>query len=170
MTDGDISKSTRHQKIIGEFGEHLICNWLSRSGFEVTIIDHTGIDIIAYDPTSKERLGITIKSRTRDPGKEHRSINVLKRNDRQKLLDACEAFDCKPWIGIYVEASEYADLYLTSLKRYDLKYRGKANRTIDDWKMTKQQTDQYNNDDYVKHIRFELKILNWNWDNDSNLD
>ena len=32
MTDGDISKSTRHQKIIGEFGEHLICNWLSRSG------------------------------------------------------------------------------------------------------------------------------------------
>ncbi len=50
----EIDKSTRHQKIIGEFGEHLICNWLSRSGFEVTIVDHTGIDIIAYDPKTNE--------------------------------------------------------------------------------------------------------------------
>jgi len=31
-------KSSSHQKIIGKFGENLICNWLSRSGFEVTII------------------------------------------------------------------------------------------------------------------------------------
>lgn len=43
----DIYKSTRHQKIFGDFGEHIVCNWLSRSGFEETIADHTGIDIIA---------------------------------------------------------------------------------------------------------------------------
>jgi len=45
-----IEKSTRHQKIIGAFGEHFLCNWLSRSGFEVSIVDHTGIDLIAYNP------------------------------------------------------------------------------------------------------------------------
>ena len=44
----EIIKSSRHQKIIGTFGENLICNWLSRSGFEVAVVDHTGIDIIAY--------------------------------------------------------------------------------------------------------------------------
>jgi len=49
----EIEKSTRHQKIIGDFGENLICNWLSRSGFEVSIVDHTGIDIIAYNPKEK---------------------------------------------------------------------------------------------------------------------
>lgn len=43
----NIIKSTRHQKIIGDLGEYMICNWLSRSGFEVTLADHTGLDIIA---------------------------------------------------------------------------------------------------------------------------
>jgi hypothetical protein len=164
----DIRKSTRHQKIIGEYGEHLICNWLSRSGFEVTIVDHTGIDIIAYHPITKKRLGITVKSRTRDPGTEKRSVNILKRkegmNDRKKLLDACEAFNCEPWIGIYVEISEYADVFLTSLEHYDLKYRKKPQKVIDDWKMTKQYIDQYDDDPNVKHIRFELNILNWRWE------
>jgi len=45
----EIIKSSRHQKIIGNFGESLICNWLSQSGFEVAIVDHTGVDIIAYN-------------------------------------------------------------------------------------------------------------------------
>ena len=54
----DIRKSTRHQKIIGQFGESLICNWLSRSNFEVSIVDHTGIDIIAYNRKSGKRLGV----------------------------------------------------------------------------------------------------------------
>ena len=52
-----VDKSSRHQKIIGDFGEHLICNWLSRSGFEVTIVDHTGIDIVAYNPKKIEDWG-----------------------------------------------------------------------------------------------------------------
>ena len=59
-----IVKGTRHQKIIGGFGELLLCNWLSRSGFEVAVVDHTGIDIIAYEPHSQKRLGITVKSRS----------------------------------------------------------------------------------------------------------
>lgn len=58
-----IEKSTRHHQIVGRFGEHCVCNWLSRSGFEVCIVDHTGMDVIAYHPVSKERLGITVKSR-----------------------------------------------------------------------------------------------------------
>jgi len=44
-----IEKSTRHSKIIGNFGEQFMANWLSRSGFEVVLVDHTGIDIIAFN-------------------------------------------------------------------------------------------------------------------------
>ena len=73
----DIIKSSRHQKIIGDFGESIICNWLSRSGFEVTVVDHTGIDIIAFNPSTNERLGITVKSRTRKPSTEQESVNLL---------------------------------------------------------------------------------------------
>jgi hypothetical protein len=163
----EIIKSSRHSKIIGYFGEDIICNWLSRNGFEVILVDHTGIDIIAYNPFTKRRLGITVKSRTRNIGKEETHVNILSyqngKNDRQKLFDACEAFACEPWIAVYVETSDSADVYLTSLKNYDEKYRGKERKAIDDWKMGKKYKEQYKRDPDVKHIRIEFHDINWNW-------
>jgi hypothetical protein len=163
----DIVKSSRHQKIIGNFGENLICNWLSRSGFEVTIVDHTGMDIIAYNPATKRRLGITVKSRTRNVGKEETTVNIFSRqkgkDDRQKLIAACEAFSCEPWIGVYVETSKSADVYLTSLNNYDSKYLSKAGKAIDDWKMGRKDRERYEIDPDVKHIRIEFHDTNWDW-------
>src|SRR5512139_4061562 len=99
----DIVKSSRHQKVIGKFGEFIICNLLSRSGFEVTIVDHTGIDVVAYHPATEKRIGITIKSRTRVVGLEDDSVNLFSyqngKNDREKTLSACKSFACEPWIG-----------------------------------------------------------------------
>lgn len=160
----DIIKSSRHSKIIGDFGENLICNWLSRSGFEVAIVDHTGIDIIAYNPNDDHRIGITVKSRTRTSGKENDSINIFSysnKNDRQKVLDACKAFDCEPWIAIYIETEKYADMYLTSLENYDLKYKSKKERAIDDWKMTKPNLEKYNIDSDLKNIHIDFNIKKW---------
>lgn len=161
----EITKSSRHQKIIGDFGEHLICNWLSRSGFEVVPVDHTGLDIVAYNPITKERLGVTVKSRTRRRGLEQDPVNIFSyqggKDDRKKLLAACEAFACEPWIAVYVEADEFADLYLTSLAHYDEKYRGKNGRAIDDWKMTEKLRAQYDADPEVKHIRIRFEATHW---------
>lgn len=163
----EIIKSSRHQKIIGNFGEYLICNWLSRSGFEVTLVDHTGIDIIAYNPSIKRRFGITVKSRTRSIGTEETEVNIFsyqkEKNDRQKLLDACEAFACEPWIAVYVETLESADVYLTSLKNYDEKYRGREGKAVDGWKMRKKHREQYEKDFDVKNIRIEFRAINWDW-------
>jgi len=158
----NIIKSSRHQKLIGNFGESLVCNWLSRSGFEVAIVDHTGIDIIAYNPFTKERMGITVKSRTRTVGKEDTSVNIFlnKKGDREKLIEACKSFGCKPWIAVYVETANFADLYLTSLENYDKKYRGRG-KTVDRWKMGKKWRAEYEKDPNVKHIRIEFDIKNW---------
>jgi len=164
----EIEKSSRHQKIIGDFGENLICNWLSRSGFEVSIVDHTGIDIIAYNPHSKKRIGITVKSRTRSSNTEIDSVNIFSyqksKNDRNRVLAACEAFACEPWLAVYVETKEFADIYLTSLANYDNKYRGNKSRAIDDWKMTNIFKMQYDTDPDVKHIRIGFHSTNWNWE------
>jgi Holliday junction resolvase-like predicted endonuclease len=162
----EIVKSSRHSKIIGNFGENLICNWLSRSGFELAIVDHTGIDLVAYNPLTDQRLGITVKSRTRTVRMEEESVNVFlnKKDDRQKMLDACKAFASEPWIGIYVEATDSAEVYLTSLKNYDQKYRGKEGKAIDVWKMKAKHKTAYEEDACVKHIRMDFCCTNWTWD------
>ena len=130
-----IDKSSRHTRIVGHFGEYLVCNWLSRSGFEVSIVDHTGIDVIAYNRRTRQRLGVTVKSRTRSPGTEMGSVYLLReaKSDRQKLGDACTAFGCDPWIAVYVECKNRADLFLTSLANYDKKYKVSASGHSDYW-------------------------------------
>jgi hypothetical protein len=163
----EITKSTRHQKMIGDFGENVICNWLSRSGFEVSIVDHTGIDIVAYHPATNRRLGITVKSRTRNKDKEAISVSVFSKregkNDYQWVLEACQAFACEPWLGIYVETADYADVYLTSVENYRQNYPGKAGRIVENWKMTPEYLKKYQQDKLVKHIRIEFQSANWEW-------
>jgi Holliday junction resolvase-like predicted endonuclease len=155
-----ISKSTRHSKIIGEFGEHFVCDSLSKSNFEVLRVDHTGIDIIAYDKTNKKRLGITVKSRTRASDNVKESVNVFskRKNDRKKLLDACEYFVCEPWVAVYSENEEGADLYLVDLSTFDKYHGGKA---VEQWKMSKVSKQGYLKDPNIKHISIKLDNQKW---------
>lgn len=159
----EIHKGPRHSRVIGHFGEQVVCNWLSRSGFAVGVIDHIGIDLVAYDPITKKRLGISVKSRTRDMKHEKDAVNLFENGDRQKIETACSDFHCEPWIAIYVESAKFADLYLTSLKNYYAKYgttNGKS-RVIDDWKMTDGHCRQYDADSEVKHIRITFECVEW---------
>ncbi len=164
----EITKSSRHQKIIGDYGEALLCNWLSRSGFEVTIVDHTGIDLVAYNPITEQRLGISVKSRTRIKGKETDSVNLFSnhknKNDRQKVLDACHAFACEPWIAIYVESHDHADLFLLSLAHYDAHYRGSKKRVVDVWKMGDKYRKQHEHDMKLKRIHMCFNESVWEWE------
>ncbi|MCR4422610.1 MAG: hypothetical protein NUV32_09090 [Exilispira sp.] len=66
-----IEKNSRHSKIIGNFGENLLCNFLSRSGFDVSIVDHISLDIIRYYIKDKRKLDITVKSGIKDEGKDN---------------------------------------------------------------------------------------------------
>jgi hypothetical protein len=49
--------------------------------------------------------------------------------------EACKAFACDPWIAIYVETQNNPDLFLTSLKNFDEKYRGEKPLAVETWKM-----------------------------------
>ena len=156
-------KSTRHSKIIGDFGESFVCDSLSKEGFEVSIVDHTGLDLIAYNPDDKKHLGITVKSRTRDTKeKESVAVNVFSRqkgkDDVEKLNAACNAFGCEPWIAVFVENLNGADLYLTSLGTFDRYHGGKA---IETWKMDEKSKKRYAEDPDVKHISIELNTSKW---------
>jgi len=163
MFRASIQRTSNQRKIVGNFGEYLVCSWLSRSGFEVCIIDHSGMDIIAYNPRTGERLGITVKTRLRVPGTEKGSVYLFreKKKDRQKLFDACEAFGCDPWVGVYVECAADADLFLTSLKNYDSRYRPRQKRAAHGWGMTDKDRRAYATDSNVRHIGIEFNAENW---------
>jgi Holliday junction resolvase-like predicted endonuclease len=157
-------KSSRHSKIIGEFGENMICNWLSRKGFEIALVDHTGIDVVAYNPKTEQRYGISVKSRARVEGKENEGVFIFNQveRDRRKLREACESFACDQWIAVYVETSDSADLYLTSLDNYDEKYADKHTKT-QSWKMSEDERQKYDNDTEVKHIKIDFHCTHWDW-------
>lgn len=156
-------KSSRHSKIIGDTGELLICNWLSRYGFEVAVVDHTGIDIVAYHSKSGRRLGITVKSRARNAPNSKGQIHIFHKtegDDRLKVEEACKAFACDPWIGIYVESEIDAHIYLTSLVNYDKKY--KRENVWQSWHMDDKSQDEYVKDTKVRHIHMKID-KKWDW-------
>jgi hypothetical protein len=131
----------------------------------VAVVDHTGIDIIAYNPKTRKRLGITVKSRTRNLGKERSSVNIFRQNkkkdDRRKVIDACRAFNCEPWIAIYDETTDHADLFLTSLQNYDAKYRKIPKRAVDTWKAGPKYLELYDKDSRVMHLHLGFEAKNW---------
>jgi hypothetical protein len=164
MMEMQISKSARHSKIVGDFGERLVCNWLSRSGFEASIVDYTGIDIVAYNRELKQRLGISVKARTRLPGTEAESVYLFRRvEDRDNLLDACVFFGCDPWVAVYVESEEAGDLFLASLDTYDRRYRTTA--PTQGWSMAPGQLSRYATDAEIRHIHVAFSVNSW-WPED----
>lgn len=161
-----ILKSSRHRKTIGKYGEWLITNYLSRANFEVSIVDHTGIDIIAYSKDLDKRLGISVKSRTREEGKENDSIQVLKNHrDVDKLFKACEYFACEAWIGVYSESKTEADMYLCPYEHYKDHYHLNPEYSMSkmpcNWGMSKKAKDLYQKDEKIIHVRFRIEIKNW---------
>jgi Holliday junction resolvase len=111
----DILKSTRHSKIAGDFGELLFLYWLSKSGFEVALVDHIGIDLVAFSKRKQERIGISVKTRTRLPGKEKEGI-YIKKDEIEKITNSCIFFGCKPYFGIAVDRNKSIQAFLISME------------------------------------------------------
>lgn len=142
----------------------MVANWLSRSGLEVVHVDHVGIDLVAFNPNTDKRLGISVKSRTRDLDRQNAPVRMLRlaHGDREKLLHACDCFACEPWLAIYVEAADGADLFLTSMEHYDEKY-GKKDTRVRSWKMDELTYEKYKEDPDVRHINFIFRGDHWNF-------
>lgn len=154
----EINKSTRHSKITGNFSENLVLYILSKHGFECANVDHTGIDIIARNPKTKELMGISVKSRSRNIGKEGQYVSIPNENI-EKVDNACLAFGCKSYFAIVVDEDNFIKIYILS-KDHLLELFPMGNRVIG-WKMSGKWITQYENDQDIIKIKFEYKICNW---------
>lgn len=135
-----MDKSTRHSKIAGDFGEILFLYWLSKSGYEIALVDHTGIDLVAFNKTAKRRLGISVKTRTRSAGTENEGL-YIKPTDLEKVRVACEFFECEPYWGIVIDRRPHIDAILISQKdMIDINGIGKMHINI---KLSNKYMDKY---------------------------
>lgn len=155
-----ISKSSRHSKITGNFAENLVLYWLSKYGFECANVDHTGIDIIARNPHTNEVMGISVKSRSRNEGKEGTYVSIPKDNF-DKIRKACDAFNCIPYFAIVVDEEDKIYCFILSLKK--LLKLFPVGQTTCAWKMTKGHIENYYKDPEIKIFEFSYKTHSW-WD------
>ena len=95
-------KSSRHSKVSGQFGEIFVAYMLSKFGFEVAQVDHTGLDILAVSRNGKKRLGVSVKNRTRDKEGSNWTVN-FPHGDLERLKKACHIFSAEPFVAVVVD-------------------------------------------------------------------
>jgi hypothetical protein len=150
--------STRHAKITGDFGERLILYRLSKDGFECALVDHTGIDIIARNPYTKELMGISVKSRSRKKGKETDYITIPNENFT-KSETACSAFGCVPYFAIVVDAGETIRAFIVSAGHL-LKLCPRR-KLATGWNMRPRDLDRYADDENIMAFEFKTETTRW---------
>ena len=151
------SKSSRHSKIAGDFGESLVLYWLSKYGFECAKVDHTGIDLIANNPNTGDVMGISVKSRTRSKGTETGTVNIPA-DDFRKVDVACKAFGCVPYFAIVVDAEDLIRVFIIAMKDLLVLSPVKANCY---WKMSEAYLKKYASHDGI--MTFELRASRGRW-------
>lgn len=153
-----ILKSSRHSKITGDFTEHLVLYWLSKHGFECARVDHTGIDLIARNPHSDEVMGISVKSRSRNPGTETASININE-SDIQKAEIACEQFHCQPYFAIVADMKDKIVCFVLSVPK--LRSIFDDTKEVHQWKMNDEALARYYADSDIKAFEFQTSTHSW---------
>ena len=150
-----MNKSSRHSKITGDFGEHLTLYLLSKFGFECARVDHTGIDIIARNLDTAEVMGITVKARSRNLGRETTSLRIAA-DHFEKVTKACSAFNCVPYFSIVIDRGDLTSVYLlpeTAL----IELYPNAKRGLN-WGMSDNHISRYRKHARLTILEFESKI------------
>lgn len=153
-----IKKSSRHSKITGNFAENLVLYWLSKYNFECANVDHTGIDIIAKNPHTKELMGISVKSRSRKEGTEGGYLGIGNDNF-DKIEKACKSFSCIPYFAFVIDEEEKIYCFILSMERL-LKLFPKG-ETLVAWKMDKKHLEEYYKDPEIKIFELKHKTHSW---------
>jgi len=153
-----LEKSSRHSKITGDFGEAIVLYLLSRHGFECARVDHTGIDLIARRPNSREILGISVKSRSRQAGTEDTHL-ALPHEGFDKAKAACEAFGCVPYIAIVIDAGQRLRVFLLSLRHLQRLFPG--GQKVSAWQMSETFLRKYYADPKIKIFAFSEDAQKW---------
>jgi hypothetical protein len=154
----DILKSSRHSKITGDYGEALVLYWLSKYGFECARVDHTGIDLIARNPHTRELMGISVKSRSRSKGTERSSLRIASGNF-EKVSRACDEFRCVPYFAIVIDEGEKTQGFVLAMEHLLKLFPETATGVY--WRMNRENVERYMDDPLIKIFELRTKTVQW---------
>jgi hypothetical protein len=153
-----VKKVGRYRKIVGDFGENLVLYWLTKYGVECATLDHIGIDLIARNRYTNELMGISVKGRCRNTGKEGVCITIPK-NHFKKVKIACKTFNCIPYFAIIADEFNEIMMFILPMKHL-LKLFPVKKRALY-WKMGKKYIKSYLNNPNIRVVRFKHETLRW---------
>jgi len=153
----EVTKSSRHSKITGDFAEALVLYWLSKYGFECARVDHTGMDLIARNPHTKELMGISVKARSRNTGTEDTHVKV-ERSNAERLVAACAAFGCIPHFAVVVDAGSFIRCFVTTLAHFTELSGQREHLGLG---MRPKDVERYYADEQMIVFQFESKTHRW---------
>lgn len=155
-----VKRSSRHTTISGNFGEHFVLYWLSKSGIECVHVDHTGIDIIARDPQQSRPMGISVKNRTRDVTATKNHVGIADSAEEFQLIDrACQTFGCDAYLAIVDVLPNTIYMFLVSKKHY-MTLRNPQNITYT-WNMSQQSLKEYAEDSQIRSVILKIDETHW---------
>lgn len=153
-----VQKSSRHSKITGDFAEHLVLYWFSKHGIECARVDHVGLDLIARQAEQPKPMGISVKSRSRNPGTEGSYLSIPNDNFA-KLRAACDDFGCEPYFAIMVDERDQILVYV--LHADHLERLNPQRQRVSAWKMSPKWLEHYEADEGIIHFKFSHSTINW---------
>jgi hypothetical protein len=159
------TKSTMHSKITGNFGESLLLYFLSKSYYEPALVDHSGIDIIAYNKTDRSRIGVSVKARSRTLLRPNDGL-LVPGDNYKKIMESCIFYDSIPHICFVfdvpaTEKNGTIHLFLMSIEtllHYYPNFKDGKGFTFS----MKSNLDKYLGDKNIARLKFEYNSENWN--------
>ena len=103
-------------------------------------------------------MGISVKSRSRNPGTERTSISIRK-DDFRKARVACDSFGCTPYFAIVADTNDVIRLFLMPMNHLLRVCPPRA--TGSHWCMTREALDGYEKDARIKRFEFRLAPVRW---------
>lgn len=155
MSEKELSYSSRHKKITGDFGEHLVLYWLSKRGFESILVDHTGIDLISRNPITDELMGISVKTRS-----SRSSTLNIPNTDFEKVEEACRNFKCNPYFAIVVDDKSEMLMFIMNMETFK-KYAPPTNKRDASWKLSNVKLEEYKKDKDIFMVKMQHEPINW---------
>jgi hypothetical protein len=114
--------------------------------------------LIARNPVTNELMGISVKSRSRNIGKEKEGLNIPNDNF-EKVDNACKSFGCVPYFAILFDGDEILTIFILSKEK--LLEMFPSGKSVSIWKMGKIYLEKYKTDKDIFIIEFTYSTLNW---------